>query len=378
MEKETVKAGQTSGLSVSQASRQLVGLSKLDECISSINESLDDLRQGFFDIGSELSKVKEDNLFRFVGYESIYDFAEQTFGFKSTLTKNLINVYESFKDENGCMLDDFDDVPSSRLIELLPLKDDKDLCKDLKDLPVASIKSAKKVVTVAKAFDDGMQELVRKLTPVLIRCLDDSGLGSFELQPVEPDYGGDSCPDYVIKVANKDISGLEIDITQDGDASSLVLSKTCWHWYFPQRTFDLTDDLEKSVYEPMVKSLKEGIALNRKYLEEKKEEAAKSKAEKKAAKVPFKKPATHDEIKAYLADDNNWSQCGYIYNSEFSVYALSHCSHVFRFVFADDSDGKNQILYFDFLPSMIRLPSVGPFDINQLADIISPDDRWEK
>ena len=377
MAKETVKAGQTSDLTIIKAGEQLVGLDRLDSCIRLINSGLNSVRQCFFNIGKQLSEVKEENLFRFVGFESVYEFADMTFGFKSTLTKNLISVYESFRDKDGCMLDDFNEVPSSRLIELLPLKDDKDLCKDLKDLPVASIKNVKRVLDVSKDYSSVMSDLIRRVTPGIEKALNDSRIGEHKTVLSVPDdvfsYEG-----FALEISNKSIKGLRIVFnTRYTGKFRVDLEKKNWSYSFSQDVFYLTDNLEDSLFSPLLKTLKSAVKSEAKDARKKKEESDKRKAEKKAARAPFVHPSG-DGIKAYLSDDSSWEyDCWLSHGDNIRIAYLKHCPHIRRFCFYGDDGKVINLLYFDFLPSKFSKGTVGPFDKDEVAGLIT-DDRWEK
>lgn len=68
--------------------------------VRELNLDLQEIKKNFFKIGFRLDEAKRLEYYRDLGYETIEDCAEATFGFKKSTTYNLINVYRSFN-ENG-------------------------------------------------------------------------------------------------------------------------------------------------------------------------------------------------------------------------------------------------------------------------------------
>lgn len=112
-----------------------------------IDYAIKHIKQKYFNIGECLKRIVDEKLIP-EGFNNIYDFAQARFGFGITWTKNVIAVFEKFSEPNRdyyySVPEEFEKVPFSNLVELLPVSDDKELCKLLSKRPKQAIRDAKK------------------------------------------------------------------------------------------------------------------------------------------------------------------------------------------------------------------------------------------
>lgn len=113
-------------------SKYLLSL-KINNLDSEIKDCLKDITQSFFSIGYYLFNLKNswsDELTK----KEFYSYCKENYSLSSTTVKNLISVYRSFKDEENddCIDERFEDFSFSSLVELLPLKNEKEFASSLK------------------------------------------------------------------------------------------------------------------------------------------------------------------------------------------------------------------------------------------------------
>ena len=84
------------------------------------------IEQSFFKIGFRLNEAVDNNYVQALGYQDIYELAEDQFGFKKTTTKNLMEVNRTYS--TGCygrpsmeLADNFKGFSQTQLVEMLPL-----------------------------------------------------------------------------------------------------------------------------------------------------------------------------------------------------------------------------------------------------------------
>lgn len=84
------------------------------------------IEQSFFKIGFRLNEAVDNNYVQALGYQDIYELAEDQFGFRKTTTKNLMEVNRTYS--TGCygrpsmeLADDFKGFSQTQLVEMLPL-----------------------------------------------------------------------------------------------------------------------------------------------------------------------------------------------------------------------------------------------------------------
>ena len=156
---------------------------KLDNFSDGIFQSIQSISNSFISIGNRLSEVKNtDGLLKANGFDDIYEYAEVTFGFKKTSTKNFINVADRFGD--GYRLKkEFEEYNFSQLIELLPEDDMSSFSPYQTILEMRDVKKCNKCVrdgiasllnymeTSFRAFLGGFEDL----KSISIRTTSDGG-----------------------------------------------------------------------------------------------------------------------------------------------------------------------------------------------------------
>ncbi|MFA6667505.1 MAG: hypothetical protein WCS51_04055 [Bacilli bacterium] len=135
--------GQTSD-QLSVVSGELIKSYDYKDVVDEVNECLDKIRSNFFELGKILASAKETKIFKLGGFKDIYTFAKTEFNIESTSTKNFINIYKSFKNDEDKLDDKFEDFSSSQLVEILPISDDKEFASKLKSLTVKQLRVVKK------------------------------------------------------------------------------------------------------------------------------------------------------------------------------------------------------------------------------------------
>lgn len=95
---------------------------KLNKAIESLDRCVRSLADNFVSIGYYLNEIKESKVFKDLGFEDIYEFAESKYHFGKTSTKNFINVYLKFGKYDCCPMlqNKYQNYNFSQLVELLP------------------------------------------------------------------------------------------------------------------------------------------------------------------------------------------------------------------------------------------------------------------
>jgi hypothetical protein len=104
-----------------ETSDQYILLDSYDSVVRNITDLISDVRNSFFKIGCFLSVARSKRLYDLDSCVDVYDWGEKKFGIGKTTVKNLISVYENFKDSNGRLQEQFRDCSVSTLVELLPI-----------------------------------------------------------------------------------------------------------------------------------------------------------------------------------------------------------------------------------------------------------------
>ena len=91
-----------------------------DDFVKKVNFELSLVNKSFFEIGKYLHEAQKRGFYLQLGFHNIIDCSESLFGFKKTITYDLINVYRFFHVANGDIDVSVKHLPQSHLIALLP------------------------------------------------------------------------------------------------------------------------------------------------------------------------------------------------------------------------------------------------------------------
>lgn len=318
------------------AALEVVSKSAYFDACESINSVVDDMRQNFFKLGKELDNVSNCKLYVVGGYSSVYDFAEAMFGIHSTTVKNMINVFNSFKDKNGDLDKRFRDISPSTLVELLPLADDKDFCEKVKVLPVKSIKAVKSAVGGSEVLKSKVG-LLSLFGPVFKQWCRNSCISKFSCNIANGDFKEGWQPDpeldfeYFSPYGDKVQGYVTFDSTHDLCSFQFHHLRNPFHYirYFGS---DSSDDSFKVFNDALDYSLKES-KLHRAEADKEKEEKAKEVSADEPAEEAFKVPLTSDELHAFLFYPGNLEEKGFEFSGKdfsFTFYPYKHLSRVFK------------------------------------------------
>ncbi len=128
-----------------------------------------DAVENFLNIGRCLKNVKENELYKLEEYESIYDFALEKFGYKSTSVKNFINCFEKYADnplnldDDCCINDEFKDFQITSLVELLPVPVEQIKEEYSSDMTVKEIRQRK----VVNSLSEELQKTINRYHEVV-------------------------------------------------------------------------------------------------------------------------------------------------------------------------------------------------------------------
>ena len=139
----------------------LINLDKYRDCIKAIDNAISSVADNFVRIGRELFLVKRDKLYVIDGYKDVYEFAKVKFGFGVTSTKNFINVYTRFANDDGSyyinVKEEYRNYSLSQLIELLPVSEE-DIKKYKPSQTVEQIREIKKMSQLSDQNDKYIKE----------------------------------------------------------------------------------------------------------------------------------------------------------------------------------------------------------------------------
>ena len=114
-----------------------MSLSFAKDFIKYTNLEINDIARKYFKIGFRLNEANEFRYYEMLGYENIYELAEKEFGFKSTTTKNLMEVNRVYSDHLMSTLSGgshyrkysmeidprYKNYTQTQLVEMLPLSE---------------------------------------------------------------------------------------------------------------------------------------------------------------------------------------------------------------------------------------------------------------
>lgn len=127
------------GMTVNKEVNEM-SLSFAKDFIKYTNLEINDIARKYFKIGFRLNEANEFEYYKLLGYKDIYELAEKEFGFKSTTTKNLMEVNRVYSDhlmsvnklasstthcrKYSMEIDPrYKDYTQTQLVEMLPLSD---------------------------------------------------------------------------------------------------------------------------------------------------------------------------------------------------------------------------------------------------------------
>lgn len=159
-------------------SKYVIG-SIINDLDSNIKRCLKNITHQFFNIGYYLFNLKNswsDDLTK----KEFYSFCKENYSLSSTTVKNLICVYENFKDEeNEEVIDNrFEDFSFSSLVELLPLKNEKEFASSLKKY---SSNEIRKIVNSEKKLINSNYYGFRLLTNIYVMLYKKLKVDDFEV-----------------------------------------------------------------------------------------------------------------------------------------------------------------------------------------------------
>lgn len=117
-----------------------------------IKEKIDDVFKNYLSIGYLLLEAKNNNIFEVNKYKDIYEYASKEFELSSTTTKNVMHIVSRFCDEDGYLLEKYQDYSFSNLVELLPVPD-SDIDKFKPTMTVKSVRDKKLELEINKQLD---------------------------------------------------------------------------------------------------------------------------------------------------------------------------------------------------------------------------------
>jgi len=132
--------------SAQHADYEICSRNVIEKIFADINEDMTKITSSFFDIGRNFSFVvqREKDLKEFYGFKDVFDFASKKYNLGKTAVRNYISVYNKFKASDGDYLDKrFEEIPFTKLVELIPLSDDKEVAKKLSVLTRSEIRAVK-------------------------------------------------------------------------------------------------------------------------------------------------------------------------------------------------------------------------------------------
>ncbi|MGN0535220.1 MAG: hypothetical protein ACI4IR_04375 [Eubacterium sp.] len=120
------------------------GVYSLNDYTDKINRAIFDIKKNYFYIGGLLNEINGTDKYKELGYSSIVDYCESTFGFKKTFTYDLMKVQKKFNDGTIFNIADrFKNYDFSKLV-LMSSMNDFQLAKCKSDMTVQELKDIKK------------------------------------------------------------------------------------------------------------------------------------------------------------------------------------------------------------------------------------------
>lgn len=119
------------------------GVYSLNDYTDKINRAIFDIKKNYFYIGGLLNEINGTDKYKELGYSSIVDYCESTFGFKKTFTYDLMKVQKKFNDGTIFNIADrFKNYDFSKLV-LMSSMNDFQLAKCKSDMTVQELKEIK-------------------------------------------------------------------------------------------------------------------------------------------------------------------------------------------------------------------------------------------
>ena len=131
-----------------------ITLKKYEEYKDIIEEIIDVSERtifNFLNLGRLFKKVKLNKLYLLEEYTSVYEFAEDKFGYKETSVKNFINVFDKYADDPDelnfdCDIkEEFEKYSFTSLVELLPISNEEIQANYSPEMKVKEIRETKLV-----------------------------------------------------------------------------------------------------------------------------------------------------------------------------------------------------------------------------------------
>ncbi len=123
----------------------------------------------FLSLGRLFKKINLEETYRLEDYKSIYEFAEDKFGYKTTSVKNFINVFDKYAEDpenyfyDTGIKEEFENYSFTSLVELLPV-DSKEITVDYS--PKMTIKEIRETKLISQLTDD-IKERIEKYNYVV-------------------------------------------------------------------------------------------------------------------------------------------------------------------------------------------------------------------
>ena len=142
----------------------LNNVSRMEDYHELIKKKIDDIFTNYLEIGAALIAVEKDELFKYRGYKSIFDYAMDGFQLAETTVRNVMAVVNKFCEVNDrgyniqvTLNEKYKDFSYSALVELLPLENvDLEVFKP--SLSVKKIRDKKKILSFDKEFENLFKE----------------------------------------------------------------------------------------------------------------------------------------------------------------------------------------------------------------------------
>lgn len=146
-----------------------VVLSYANDFVKNTRADLKDASRCFFKIGFRLNEAVEQGYVEALGYSDIYALSEDMFNFKSTMTKNLMEINRAYSDKRfvrgySMYMDaKFEKFSQSQLIEMLPLQDDQ-RANVPENMTIKDLRDYKKAVMGRYQYGIGYSEAIANPT----------------------------------------------------------------------------------------------------------------------------------------------------------------------------------------------------------------------
>lgn len=137
------------------------GVYSLNDYTDKINRAIFDIKKNYFYIGGLLNEINGIEKYKELGYSSIVEYCEFTFGFKKTFTYDLMKVQRKFNDGTIFNIADrFKNYDFSKLV-LMSSMNDFQLAKCKSDMTVQELKEIKCNKYSARAENSDNIEIVK-------------------------------------------------------------------------------------------------------------------------------------------------------------------------------------------------------------------------